>query len=129
MNDTDTQRIAATSGTTPLVAAARPNSDGWYLLTAGTRAKGPRPVPRLRRVVVQIALAAVVVLILVGVVGAVVSRNTAESQSVHEVAEITNVIAESVITPALTDAMATNPAAAATALDRPRPSSTCSRTT
>ena len=46
-----------------------------------------------------------------------ISRRTAQSQSVHEVAELTNVIAESVVTPALTDAMADDPSAARTGLD------------
>ena len=114
----DTTHGTAGGPTEPVAALARAERDGWYLLTTGSRAKGPGPVPRLRRVVTQIALAAVVVLVLVGVVGATISRRTAESQSVHEVAELTNVIAESVVSPALTDAMATDPAAAAAGLDR-----------
>jgi len=67
-------------------------------------------------VVLQLAVSALVVLAVVAVVGSIVSRRTAESVSIHEAATLTDVLAEDVVQPALTDAMATSPAAAA-ALD------------
>ncbi len=112
----ETSTGTAAGAKTSAAGSAR-NEQGWYVLTAGPSPGSRRP-PRLRRVVAQVALAAVVVLVLVGIVGSVISRRTAQSQSVHEVAELTNVIAESVVSPALTDAMATSPAAAAAGLDK-----------
>jgi len=68
-------------------------------------------------VVIQLGAAAIVVLCLVAIAGSIVSRRTAESQSVHEAAELTDVLGASVVQPVLTDAMANNPAAASAALD------------
>ncbi|WP_375482745.1 sensor histidine kinase [uncultured Jatrophihabitans sp.] len=62
------------------------------------------------------AAATLVVLVGVGLVGALISRRSAENESVHQAAELTNVLADSVVQPALTDAMATSTSAAA-ALD------------
>ncbi len=92
----------------------------WQQLTSASssRESTSRRLPRLRSVVLQFALAAVAALILVGVAGAIVSRNTAENQSVHEVAQLTNVVADSVVQPALTNEMATDSAAAKRGLDR-----------
>src|SRR5438067_4842455 len=70
-----------------------------------------RPV-RLRRVVLQFAAIAIAVLCVVALAGAIVSKRTAESQSVHEAAALTDVIASSLIQPVLSDAMADDPAAA-----------------
>ena len=110
----ETHPVAAADARTSAAGSAR-TEPAWHVLTAGPAPSSRRP-PRLRRVLAQVVLAAVVVLVLVGIVGAVISRRTAQSESVHDVAELTNVIAESVVTPALTDAMATSPAAAS-ALD------------
>jgi signal transduction histidine kinase len=71
-----------------------------------------RPL-RLRRVVLQTVVAAAVVGVLVALAGTLLSRRIAENQSVHDVAQRTDLLAESVVQPALTDAMATDPAAAA----------------
>jgi signal transduction histidine kinase len=75
-----------------------------------------RPV-RLRRLAFQFGLAAVAVLAAVALAGAIVSRRTAESQSVHEAARLSDAIATSVIQPVLTDAMANDAASAKAALD------------
>ncbi len=101
------------------VGAARPQTGSWHeLITAspGRRAASQR-LPSLRSVLLRFALAAIGALILVGVAGTIVSRNTAEDQSVHDVAQLTNVIANSVVQPALKDAMATNSDAARRGLD------------
>jgi two-component system, NarL family, sensor kinase len=115
--NTRTSASTAADARASAAGSARTDGSGWYVLTAGP-APGSRRPPRLRRVVAQVALAAVVVLVLVAIVGSVISRRTAQSQSIHEVAQLTNVIAESVVTPALTDAMATSPAAADAGLDK-----------
>lgn len=75
-----------------------------------------RPV-RPRRLALQFGAAALAVLGTVAVVGSVVSRRTAESQSVHEAAQLTDALAGSVIQPHLTDAMLEDPAAANATLD------------
>jgi signal transduction histidine kinase len=66
-----------------------------------------------RRLVLQVCAAAVVVGVLVAIVGAALSRRIAENQSVHDVAQQTDILAESVVQPALTNKMATDAAAAA----------------
>jgi two-component system NarL family sensor kinase len=111
-------------GASPLPGHQRaPSPDGgppWVTIAApapGTgRPHDDDPV-RLRRVVLQLGAAAVVVLALVAIAGSVVSRRTSESQSVHEAAELTDVLATSVVQPVLTDASAADPAAAKAALD------------
>jgi two-component system NarL family sensor kinase len=72
---------------------------------------------RLRRVVLQLGAAALVVLCLVAVAGALVSRRLSERQSVHMAAELADILANSVVQPVLTEAMANDPVAARTALD------------
>jgi signal transduction histidine kinase len=75
-----------------------------------------RPV-RLRRVVLSVVVAALIVLGLVAVSGTIVSRHTAVSQSVHEAAELSDLIASSVVQPVLTDAMTASPSVTSTTLD------------
>jgi two-component system NarL family sensor kinase len=90
----------------------------WVTLAAraGSTDATDGPV-RMRRVVAQVAAAAVVIVCLVGVAGSIISRRIAERQSVHDVAQMTDVLAESVFQPALTDAMLTDPAVTRTVLD------------
>lgn len=80
------------------------------------RPGGHSPI-RLRRVVTGVVVGAVAVLVAVGVAGALVSRRTAESQAVHEAAELSDVVATSVVQPVLTDAMTTDRAVLGAALD------------
>ena len=82
-----------------VLAAARPASGAPTARSA---------LPRTRSVLLQVIGSAVVALILVAVAGSIVSRHTAESESVHEVAQLTDVLAQNVIQPALSDAMATS---------------------
>ncbi|MCW2657975.1 MAG: integral rane sensor signal transduction histidine kinase, partial [Jatrophihabitans sp.] len=60
----------------------------------------------------QLAIAVGVVVALVAVVGSIVSRRTAEQQGVHDAAQMTDVLAQSAVQPALTDALLTDQAAA-----------------
>ncbi|PZS20188.1 MAG: integral membrane sensor signal transduction histidine kinase [Pseudonocardiales bacterium] len=115
--------VGAPGGPPSPGAPTRPNPDDsldW--VTIASPAQGPvlraedRPV-RLRRVVLQLGADAIIVLLLVAVAGSIVSRRTAESQSVHEAAELADVLATSVVQPLLTDAMVNDPAAARAALD------------
>jgi signal transduction histidine kinase len=100
------------------VAGADPaTSAGWVLLaepSSGQAAGGPAS---LRRVILPVALAALVVAVVVALAGAVVSQRIAESEAVHDVAELTDDLADSVVAPALTDAMPHDPAQARAVLD------------
>lgn len=115
--------VGALGGPPSPGAPTRPRPDAppdWVTIASpaagAARRSDDRPVP-LRRVVIQLGAAAIVVLCLVAIAGSIVSRRTAESQSVHEAAELTDVLGASVVQPVLTDAMANNPAAASAALD------------
>jgi two-component system NarL family sensor kinase len=90
----------------------------WTVLTDRSHAGGSadRPV-RTRRVIMQVAGAAIAALVVVGVAGSLVSKRLAERQSVHDAARTTDLIAESVVQPALTDAAAGSVTAATAVLD------------
>src|SRR5690242_9375279 len=90
--------------------AARPE---WAVLVARGHVRDAARGPSLRRALLQLGAGGVVVITLVVIVGGLISRRIAEGQSVHEVARITDVLATSVVEPALTNRMATSPAAAA----------------
>jgi signal transduction histidine kinase len=89
----------------------------WLTLTEpGSRTEDDQPV-RVRRILIQLAVAAVAVLAVVGIAGSIVSRRTAENQAVHDAAVMADLVADSVVQPAITEAMATDPAAARAGLD------------
>ena len=94
-------------------ASARAGEPGWTVLVARGDRPGSAPVPRLRRMLLRLVAAALVVVAIVILTGGLISRRIAENQSVHEVARLTDVLADSVVQPALTNAMATSAAAAA----------------
>jgi two-component system NarL family sensor kinase len=99
----------------PPEAAAQ--QDRWVLLSDGrSPAAVQRPV-RMRRVIVLTAIAAVAVAAVVALAGALVSRRIAENQAVHDVAEVTDIYAESVVQPVLTNDMLTDLAHARRVLD------------
>ncbi|MDT4921050.1 MAG: two-component system, NarL family, sensor kinase, partial [Pseudonocardiales bacterium] len=69
----------------------------------------------MRRVVIAVAVAALVVLSVVAFVGSVIARRIAEKQGVHDAALTTDLLVASAVQPRLTDRMLTNPKAAARA--------------
>ncbi len=103
-----------------LFAAVRPDDSGrtaasrpdWVVLVEAGRRERTTRGPSLRRALVQLGAGGLVVIALVVLVGGLISRRIAQSQSVHEVARITDVLATSVIEPALTNRMATSTTAA-----------------
>jgi signal transduction histidine kinase len=100
--------------TGPLAAAG---PDEWVVL-AQPRTERPADEPAsLRRVLFPVALAALVVAVIVAVAGSVVSQRIAESEAVHDVAVLTDDLADSVVQPALTNAMPRDPAEARRVLD------------
>lgn len=104
--------------TAPLPAPEMPQEDTeWQVLAApGQGAQPQRPVA-LRRILVQVIGSIALVIVIVGVAGVVVSQRIAKKEAVHDVAQITDILAESVVQPALTDAMATNSGVASARLD------------
>ena len=62
---------------------------------------------RTRRIFAQVIAAAAVVLVVVAVVGAFASRRVAERQSVNDAAQTTDLLAESVVQPAIEDGLLT----------------------
>jgi signal transduction histidine kinase len=94
------------------------DSDGWVTVVAAAdrrTAADDRPLS-LRRLVLQLSIAAAVLAIVVALAGSALSRRIAENQAVHDVAETTDILADSVLQPSLTEQMATDPTAAS-ALD------------
>ncbi len=89
----------------------------WRPVSAGPRARPDgRPVT-LRRVVLQVIAAGVVVLALVAIGGAVASRRAAERESVNDALKITDLLADSVVQPALEDELLTGSPEALDRLD------------
>lgn len=80
-------------------------------------APGDAPVS-MRKVVVAVVLAALVVLGVVAFAGSVIARRIAERQGVHDAAVMTDLLATSAVQPRLTDAVLTDPAASARAFRR-----------
>ena len=71
----------------------------------------------MRRMVALTIAAAIGVAAAVALGGSLIARRTAESEAVHNVAQLTDVLATSVVQPALTDGMPRDPAATARVLD------------
>ena len=84
---------------------------GWVAVVSATGrpAASSRPIS-LRRLVAMLTTAGVLLLCLVAVAGSLLSRQIAGSQAVREVAQTTDLLAESVLQPSLTNPMATTTA-------------------
>jgi signal transduction histidine kinase len=88
--------------TTPDEAEADPH---WVLLAdSGEPRPEDRPI-RLSRVILPALAVALIIALIIAAAGSLVSRHIAEQQAVHDVAELTDVLAESVVQPVLTDRM------------------------
>lgn len=98
----------------PIPAPASP----WVVVADGNRRPelAGRPV-RMRRIFAQVIVAAAVVLVVVAVVGVYASRRVAERQSVNDAAQTADLLAESVVQPALEDGLLTGDPAALAQLD------------
>ncbi|BEP12011.1 hypothetical protein acdb102_03220 [Acidothermaceae bacterium B102] len=85
---------------------APPQPGVWSTLAvAGEHRPDPDDGLPLRRMLVQIIASTLVVLAVVAVGGAIVARQTAERQGVHDAAALADVLATSAVQPQLTDAM------------------------
>jgi two-component system NarL family sensor kinase len=105
---------AATAGHRDPAQAARP---GWVtMVSAADRPVSGRQPMSLRRLITLLTVAGLLLVCLVALGGSLLSRQIAGSQAVREVAQTTDLLAESVLQPSLTNQMAADPKAAA-ALD------------
>lgn len=104
---------AESAGTTGDYSAPAVPADVPWLRLSGTGARTPpeRPV-RPRRVVIQIIAGILAVLIGVTVAGAFASRRVAERQAVTDAAHTTDLIAQVVVQPAVTDGLVSGDPAA-----------------
>lgn len=85
-------------------ARRRPELIEVRLSQAGRRA-APRHPPPLRRLVIQVAAAAFTMVALVAIAGVEASRQTAEHESINYARQVTDLLAEGVVQPVLTDAV------------------------
>jgi len=100
----------------PRATPGSPEVARWVVVS---RARRPEiaPVRRTERLVAIVALGAVLVLVLSGVVGVLAARKLAERQSVNDAANTADLLAEAVVQPVLTDTIVTGDPAAVDALD------------
>ncbi|GAB2466872.1 sensor histidine kinase [Jatrophihabitans fulvus] len=115
MSETATRSVRADGPDDPPESSpsSDPSRTDWVVVRDAGRPARDRRLPSLRAVLLRLGAAALVVTLAVAVVGLAISRRAAESEAVRDSAELTNVLADSVVQPALTDAMAGSAAAAA----------------
>lgn len=104
----------------PVTADARESAGArgdWVVLARPTPEGRPGRALSPKRAILLVTIAVLVVALVVAGGGLLVSQRIAEKQAVHDVAELTDDLAVSVVQPALTDSMATNPVQARKALD------------
>jgi signal transduction histidine kinase len=88
----------------------------WVVVSRG-RPEADEPVRRPERLVALVTVGAVVVLVVAGLVGVLAARNLAERQAVNDAANTADLLAEAVVQPVLTDAIASGDPAGVRALD------------
>ena len=87
----------------------------WVTVSTGSSHSGQQRPIRTGRIVAQVIAAAAIVVILVSVLGSFASRKLAEQEAVHDAANTTDLLADAVVQPAITDDLANmDPAATAT---------------
>ncbi len=105
---------AVPSRVTPSEGRAGPE---WATLATGrSTGRAERPV-RTGRVLVQVIAAAAIVLLAVAVAGSVASRKLAERESVTDAAQVTDLLADAVVQPALDDGLLSGAPAAVAGID------------
>jgi two-component system, NarL family, sensor kinase len=108
---------AAASVVQLAAASCSPADEQWVVLAdPAVQSRAEQPIG-LRRVLASVVVAAVIVAVTVGLAGSLVSRRLAEQQAVHDVAQLTDVLAESVVQPVLTDPTPTDPSTTRRMLD------------
>jgi signal transduction histidine kinase len=90
----------------------------WFRVAAAPFPHADAAAERPRRAFAQVIAGALVVLVAVAVVGVVASRRLAEAQAVNDAARTTDLFADAVVQPALTENLLSGDAAAVAAMDR-----------
>jgi two-component system NarL family sensor kinase len=98
-------------------AAAGAPAPAWVVLVTPSAGRAADAPPSMRRMVGPLALAGLVLAIIVALAGGLVSQRVAGQQAVHDVAELTDDLAVSIVQPALTNSMPGDPAQARRVLD------------
>lgn len=89
----------------------------WVTLTEGAPAEPARPLPDPRRMLVQLAMAALAVFAVVAVGTSIAASRLAEREAVNDAARTTNLLALAVVQPVLRDSLLTGDTEAYAALD------------
>jgi signal transduction histidine kinase len=89
----------------------------WVTLTEGAQDQPAQPLPNPRRMLVQLALAALAVFAVVAVGTSVAASRLAEREAVNDAARTANLLALAVVQPALSDSLLTGDTEAYAALD------------
>jgi len=90
----------------------------WLRVAAGDAAHPDEPPARPNRVLIQVVAAALIVLVVVALAGIAASRRLAEAEAVNDAAKTANLLAESVVQPAVNEALLTGDPAAVAAIDK-----------
>jgi hypothetical protein len=93
-----------------------PGASQVVLVEATPRGTMEQPL-RMRRVVAPTIAAGAFIAVMVGLAASLVSQRIAEQQAVHDVAQLTDVLADSVLQPALIDQMPADPTRTRQVLD------------
>jgi two-component system NarL family sensor kinase len=94
-----------------------PMAPGWVSVSAGSIGRDQQRPVRTGRIVAQVVAAAVIVVVLVSLLGAFASRKLAEQEAVHDAANTTDLLADAVVQPAITDELAAMDPAAIASFD------------
>jgi signal transduction histidine kinase len=88
-----------------------------WVVVSRARSDSDEPALRPERLIALVVAGALVVLVVAGLVGVLAARNLAERQAVNDAANTADLLAEAVVQPVLTDAIATGDPAGVRALD------------
>jgi two-component system, NarL family, sensor kinase len=90
----------------------------WIQVTAAGGGPDDEPAVQPRRVYGQVIAGALVVLLAVGLVGVVAARRLAEAEAVNDASTTTNLLARTVVQPAVAEGLLTSRPASVAAMDR-----------
>ena len=96
----------------------RKQTASWVTLADGRTDPKDKTVVSAARVLLQVGVVAAIVIVLVGAGGVVVARRAAEQEAINGAIQLTDLLAEAVVQPALTDSLlSASPSAAQAGLD------------
>jgi signal transduction histidine kinase len=114
-NGASAPQVAATARPTPPISSSPPQTVLVRAADAGTT-PADAPVSR-RQVFIRVAVGAVVVIVAVALAGVLAAQRLAEAQAITDAAKTTDLIAESLVQPVVTDGLLTGDPAAMAGID------------